>query len=155
MTCDIDNEVNKVPWLVDFSSVNGAAPFEEIANNMPDVLSSCTSEEYQRFDSFFRKFMTVAKDHFLPSERRRYGVISERSMLSTLGIGESSPWLAVLHFSGCPSCLKIIKKENDLNDVMHMDNSVLSEVSLSFHLFNSLSAVPSSLCYLLSKILCI
>ena len=65
MTCDIDNEVNKLPWFVDFSSLNDTAPFNEAANSTPDVLSSCTSEDYQQFDSFFTKFMTVAKDHFL------------------------------------------------------------------------------------------
>lgn len=133
MMCDIGNGFDRVPWHVDFNSVNDSS-FEETDNVTPDVLSSCTSEEYQRFDSFFSKFMTLAKDFFLPSERHRYGLVSERSLLSTLGIGEFSSWLAVLHFAGCPSCLKIIEKEDDLNDVLHMENPVISEVGL-FPLF--------------------
>ncbi|XP_024031765.1 uncharacterized protein LOC21398092 [Morus notabilis] len=125
--CDIGNGFDRVPWHVDFNSVNDSS-FEETDNVTPDVLSSCTSEEYQRFDSFLSKFMTLAKDFFLPSERYRYGLVSERSLLSTLGIGESSSWLAVLHFAGCPSCLKIIEKEDDLNDVLQMENPVISEL---------------------------
>lgn len=154
MMCDIDNEFNRVPWPVDISSVNESAPFEETDNIMSGVLASCTSEEYQRFESFFLNFMTVVKESFLPSERHRYGMVSERSMLSTLGIGEFGSWLAVLHHAGCPSCLKIIKKEDELRDVLQMDNSVILEVSLSVLLLNLLSGLPNPLCYLKSKILC-
>ena len=133
MTCDIGNEVNTVPWLVDFNLVNGTPPvLEETGNKSSGVSSLCTQEEYQRFESFFAKFMAVAKDLFLPFERHRYGIVSERSMLPSLGIRECGSWLAVLHFAGCPTCLKIIKKEEDLNVVLQMDNSVVSEVSILF-----------------------
>ncbi|PON36695.1 Thioredoxin-like fold containing protein [Parasponia andersonii] len=128
MMCEVDNEFTRVPRLLDFSSVNKSSLFDKTDNVTPGVFASCTSEEYQRFESFFLKFMTVAKEFFLPSERHRYGLVSERSMLSTLGIGESGSWLAVLHYAGCPSCLKIIKKEDDLSDVSQMDNSVVSEL---------------------------
>lgn len=130
--CDIGNEFERVPWHVDFNSVNDSS-LEEIENVAPDSLSSCTSEEYQRFDSFLSKFMAVAKDFFLPSERHRYGLVSERSMLSTLGIGESGSWLAVLHFAGCPSCLKIIEKEDNLQDFLQMENPVISELEGDGH----------------------
>ncbi|XP_062112961.1 uncharacterized protein LOC133824112 [Humulus lupulus] len=127
MMCSVDDDISRVPWLVNLSSVNGSAPFKDY-NTMPGVLSSCTSEGYQQFESFFLKFMTVAKDFFLPSERYRYGLVSERSMLSTLGIGESGSWLAVLNHAGCPSCVKIIEKEDDLSDVLHKDAAIVSEL---------------------------
>ncbi|XP_030482148.2 uncharacterized protein LOC115699075 isoform X2 [Cannabis sativa] len=128
MMCNVDDEINRFPWLVDLSSVNESAPFKETNNTVPGVLSSCTPEGYQLFETFFMKFLTKAKDFFLPSERYRYGLVSERSMLSTLGIEESGSWLAVLHHAGCPSCMKIIEKEDDLTDVFHMDGAIVSEL---------------------------
>lgn len=154
MMCDVDNEFNRVPWRVDFGSVNESTPFEETDNIMPGVLASCTSEGYKQFESFFSKFMTVVKEFFLPSERHRYGLVSERSVVSTLGIGESGSWLALLNYAGCPSCLKIINKEDDLSDILQSDNSVVLEVSLSVPLFNLLSEVRNPLHYLVFKILC-
>nr|XP_011463453.1 PREDICTED: uncharacterized protein LOC101292598 isoform X2 [Fragaria vesca subsp. vesca] len=126
--CDVDNAVGAVPWIGDFSSVNDSAALEETEKTRHDGASFCTLKEYQLFDSFFSKFMTTARDFFLPSERHKFGVVSERSMLSALGIGDSSSWLAVLYFAGCPSCSKIINKEGELNNALKMDNSVVKEL---------------------------
>ncbi|KAM5566432.1 hypothetical protein ABKV19_014888 [Rosa sericea] len=128
MKCDVDNALGAVPWIGDFSSVNDSAASEETENSRPDGASFCTLEEYQLFDSFFSKFMTIAREFVLPPERHKFGLISERSMLSALGIGDSSSWLAVLYFAGCPSCSKIIKKEDDLNNALKMDSSVVKEL---------------------------
>ncbi|PRQ41401.1 putative protein disulfide-isomerase [Rosa chinensis] len=124
MKCNVDNELGAVPWVGDFSSVNDSVASEETENSRPDGASFCTLEEYQLFDSFFSKFMTIAREFVLPPERHKFGLVSERSMLSALGIGDSSSWLAVLYFAGCPSCLKIIKKEDDLNNALKMDSLV-------------------------------
>lgn len=136
MKCSIDDGFDRIPWRADFSSVNESAPFEEIENVSPDVTSSCNFEEYQHFDSFFSKFMTVAKDFFLPPERHRSALVSERSILSTLGIQDSGSWLVVLYFAGCPSCFRILNKEDDLNNVLKMDYSIVKEVSLFIYLLN-------------------
>ncbi|XP_050372215.1 uncharacterized protein LOC126790118 isoform X2 [Argentina anserina] len=128
LKCDVDNGVGAVPWIGDFSSVNGSAASEETGNTRsPDGASFCTLAEYQLFDSFFSKLMTIARESFLPS-RHKFGVVSERSMLSALAIGDSTSWLAALYFAGCPSCSKIIKKEGDLNNALKMDNSVVKEL---------------------------
>lgn len=129
MKCDVDNALGAVPWIEDLSSVNDSAASEETENIRPGVASFCTLEEYQLFDSFFSKFMTIAREFFLPPERHKFGLVSERSMLSALGIGDSSSWLAVLYFAGCPSCSKIIKIEGDLSNALQMDSSVVKEVS--------------------------
>ncbi|KAL5552998.1 hypothetical protein UlMin_040399 [Ulmus minor] len=132
MMCGVDNEFDGVPWFVSLSSVNDSVPFEETENIMPGALS-CTFEDYNKFDTFFSKFTSVAKDFLLPPERHRSGLVLDRSLLSTIGIGESGSWLAVLYFSGCPKCLKIINKEDDLNDILQMDNSVITEVEGNGH----------------------
>lgn len=130
MKCGIDNGFDTVPWFSHFGFVNESALFDETENLKHGGVSSCSLLDFQQFDSFFTKFMTVAKDFFLPSERHRAGLVSERSILSTLGIQESGSWLAVLYFAGCPSCLRILNKEDDLNNVLKMDNPMLMEVSL-------------------------
>lgn len=131
MKCSIDNGFDGIPWRAYFSSVNDSAVYEDIENVSPGGVSSCNFEEYQHFESFFSKFMTVAKDFFLPPERHRSALVSERSVLSTLGIQDSGSWLVVLYFAGCPGCLRIINKEDDLNNVLKMDYSIVKEVSLS------------------------
>lgn len=123
----MENGFSKVPWLGEFSSSNGSAPFEEI-EDLHFSVSSCSLEEFQQFDSFFSKFMIVARELFLPPERHRFGLVSERSMLSSLGLEDSDSWFAVLYFAGCPTCLKFIRKEDDLNNVLHIDNPVVAEV---------------------------
>ncbi|XP_041011142.1 uncharacterized protein LOC121254959 isoform X1 [Juglans microcarpa x Juglans regia] len=125
--CGVQNGFSEVPWLGEFSSRNGSAPFEEI-ENLHSSASSCSLEEFQQFDSFFSKFMIVARELFLPPERHRFGLVSERSMLSSLGLEDSDSWFAVLYFAGCPTCLKIIRKADDLNNVLHIDNPVVKEL---------------------------
>lgn len=126
--CGVDYGLGGVPWLGDFSSVNDSASFVE----SEQMSSFCNREEYQLFDSFLSKFTTVAREFFLPPERYKFGLVSERSMLSTFGIEDSSTWLAVLYLSGCPGCSKIIKKEEDLKNALQMDNLIVTEVSYLF-----------------------
>ncbi|XP_015895839.3 uncharacterized protein LOC107429633 isoform X2 [Ziziphus jujuba] len=133
MKCGIDNGFDTVPWFSHFGFVNESALFDETENLKHGGVSSCSLLDFQQFDSFFTKFMTVAKDFFLPSERHRAGLVSERSILSTLGIQESGSWLAVLYFAGCPSCLRILNKEDDLNNVLKMDNPMLMELETDDH----------------------
>ena len=135
MKCGVENSFNGVPWLGEFSSANETAGFKEIENVSSGVVSSCNLQEFQQFDSFFSKFMIVAREFFLPPERHRFGLVSERSMLSSLGLENSGSWLAVLHVAACPTCSKILKEEDDLRSVLQMDNSVVMEVMLTSLLF--------------------
>uniref|UniRef100_A0A2N9GKU3 Thioredoxin domain-containing protein n=1 Tax=Fagus sylvatica TaxID=28930 RepID=A0A2N9GKU3_FAGSY len=135
LKCGVENSFNGVPWLGEFSSANETAGFKEIENVSSGVVSSCNLQEFQQFDSFFSKFMIVAREFFLPPERHRFGLVSERSMLSSLGLENSGSWLAVLHVAACPTCSKILKEEDDLRSVLQMDNSVVMEVMLTSLLF--------------------
>nr|POE59406.1 upf0301 protein [Quercus suber] len=110
LICGVENSFNGVPWLGQFSSVNETASFEEVEN-----------------------FMSVAREFFLAPERHRFGLVSERSMLSSLGLEDSSSWLAVLHVAACPTCSRIIKEEDDLKDVLQMDSSVVTELEGDRH----------------------
>ncbi|KAM4120022.1 hypothetical protein ACJW30_03G102300 [Castanea mollissima] len=133
LKCGVENSFNGVPWLGQFSSVNETASFKEVENVSSSVLSSCTLQEFQQFDSFFSKFMIVAREFFLAPERHRFGLVSERSMLSSLGIEDSSSWLALLHVAACPTCSRILKEEDDLKDVLQMDSAVVMELEGDRH----------------------
>ncbi|XP_030960145.1 uncharacterized protein LOC115981869 isoform X3 [Quercus lobata] len=133
LKCGVENSFNGVPWLGQFSSVNETASFEEVENVSSGVISSCTLQEFQQFESFFSKFMNVAREFFLAPERHRFGLVSERSMLSSLGLEDSSSWLAVFHVAGCPTCSRILKEEDDLKDVLQMDSSVVTELEGDRH----------------------
>lgn len=152
LKCGVENSFNGVPWLGQFSSVNETASFEEVENVSSGVISSCTLQEFQQFESFFSKFMNVAREFFLAPERHRFGLVSERSMLSSLGLEDSSSWLAVLHVAGCPTCSRILKEEDDLKDILQMDSSVVTEViliSLLFYLLLILVLYEVSLCHVI------
>lgn len=135
MKCDVTNVFGGVPWVADFSRVNESAQFKEAENVSSGISTSCAFEEHQKFDSFFSSFKSVARDFVLPPERLRSGLVSDRSMLKTLGIQDSDAWMVVLHFAGCPSCLKIVKNADELHNVLQMDNSIIAEVGLFFMLF--------------------
>jgi len=81
--------------------------------------------------------MTVVREFFLPPERNRFGLVSNRSMLSSLGVGDYGPWFAVQYQAGCSSCSNILKEEDDLNYVLQMNNYCVKEVNKTF-----LSFVP-------------
>lgn len=132
LKCDISNGFSGIPWLTEFSLVNESDPFKETENMMSGGQLSCNYTEFQRFDSFFSKFITVAREFFLPPEKHRFGLVSERSLLQYLGIGDSDSWFATLYLAGCPSCSKIFKEENDLKSILQMNNEIVAEVT---HIF--------------------
>lgn len=127
LTCTVENGFSGIPLPGEFRSLNDSS-FLETENIKPDVRFSCTFEEFQRFDSFFSKFITFAREFFLPPERQRYGLVSERSLLSSLGVEDSSSWLAMLYFSGCPGCSKFFKEGDDFKSLLQMHNSLVTEL---------------------------
>ncbi|XP_052204535.1 uncharacterized protein LOC127809628 isoform X2 [Diospyros lotus] len=133
MTCSVQNGVGGVPW--EFTSMS----YRDSFDTRPIAGMSCGYEEFQRFESFFSKFMTVARGFFLPPERLRFGLAPERLLLSSLNVGdsgswlssasgESDSWLMILHFAGCSSCLKVLREEDDLKSALQTQNSLVIEL---------------------------
>lgn len=87
----------------------------------------CSSEEFQKYETFLVELTAIAKEFFLPPERIRFGLIDERSLLSFLGIKDSGPWLAMLHFAGCPNCSKVLGEGVDIRHAIKMQASPVTE----------------------------
>ncbi|XP_047320041.1 uncharacterized protein LOC124924042 [Impatiens glandulifera] len=89
---------------------------------------SCGFEEFQRFESFFSDLMTMMRQSFLPPERLRFGLISESSLLSSLGVEDSGSWFMMLQFAGCPSCSKVIKDIDIIRSALKFPSQLLMEL---------------------------
>ncbi|XP_019262201.1 PREDICTED: uncharacterized protein LOC109240038 [Nicotiana attenuata] len=113
MDCGVDNRFTEMPWLSEFTSANNSA-FVAAENMSLNSGASCKIDEFQHFESFLPKFLTVARDLFLPPERLRFGLVLDKALLSSLNIKDSGSWLVTLHFAGCPSCLKVLREGDDL-----------------------------------------
>ncbi|KAF5749897.1 hypothetical protein HS088_TW03G00224 [Tripterygium wilfordii] len=127
--CDMKDSSRGIPWFGECSSINDTDTFQE-TEDKPGVGLSCTFEEFQKFSSFFPGFMTVAREFFLPPERLRFGLVSERSLVSSLGLHDANSWLVMVYLSGCPSCSKILKPEDDIRSVLQMHNPILRELDI-------------------------
>lgn len=77
--------------------------------------------------------MNAVKEFFLPPDRRRFGLVSDREMLSSLGVGDSGSWFAVHYLAGCSSCSHILKEEDDLNYVLQRNNYFVKELEGNGH----------------------
>ncbi|CAK9140747.1 unnamed protein product [Ilex paraguariensis] len=135
MNCGVDIGFSGIPWLREFTLVNESA-FLKAENMTPDSGVSCSFEEFHRFESFLSKFMVVAREFFLPPERLRFGLVPERSLISSLGIAESSSWLLIQYSSQCPSCSKVLREGDDLRSFLETQTPLVTEASLSVVLFN-------------------
>ncbi|KAJ6740601.1 TRANSPORTER putative-RELATED [Salix purpurea] len=132
MKCGMENGLGGIPWLGEFASVNDSAPLQETDSqdsvDLKPGAVSCSLEESQKFDSFFSSFMTDVREFFLPPERHRFGLVSEKSLLSPLGVEDSGSWSVVLHYNGCPSCSRILKEGDDMKRVLQMEKSIVTEL---------------------------
>ncbi|KAL5983092.1 hypothetical protein ACLOJK_017172 [Asimina triloba] len=117
LVCEVETGLTGISWFRKFILSNGNASLR-VEDKGNDTGISCTLEEFHRFESFFSKFVTIARDFFLPPERQRFGVVSKRSLLSFLGVNEPDTWSVMLQFSGCPNCLRILTEGDDLNAIM-------------------------------------
>ncbi|XP_058097937.1 uncharacterized protein LOC131242956 [Magnolia sinica] len=124
--CGVETGLGGIPWLGDIMFANQNASLR--VENRVGMGMSCTFEEFQRFESFFSNFSTIAREYFLPPERQRFGLVSERSLLSFLGIREPDTWLLMLQFIGCPNCSKILKERDDLKNAMLMHHPLVTEL---------------------------
>ncbi|KAK9044043.1 hypothetical protein V6N11_072365 [Hibiscus sabdariffa] len=128
LKCGVENGIAGIPWVTEFSTVNDS--FSSLgSDNLKSGLGlSCTLKEYEQFDSFFSKLIDVRREFLVPPERLRFGLISHRSLMPSLGVEDSSTWMAVMYFKGCPGCSKVIKDEDDLKNALMTDNSVVREL---------------------------
>ncbi|KAJ1388529.1 Thioredoxin-like superfamily [Sesbania bispinosa] len=135
--CKAEHSINKgfceAPLLGEFTSVNDGY-LEGFKDRNLCVLHSCSFEEFERFHSFYVKFMNAVREFFLPPERHRFGLVSDRSMLSSLGVGDlGGSWFAVHYLAGCSSCSNILKEEDDLNYILQMSNNFVKELEGNGH----------------------
>ncbi|XVE49758.1 hypothetical protein DITRI_Ditri01bG0107300 [Diplodiscus trichospermus] len=130
LKCGIQNGIAGIPWITEFSSENDSVSFQESENLRLGIGMSCTLKEFKQFDSFFSKLISVAREFLVPPEQFRFGLVSDRSLMSSLGVRDSGAWMAMLYVKGCPGCLKVIKDEDELNSAFLIDNSVVHELEV-------------------------
>ncbi|KAL4038975.1 hypothetical protein IC575_002617 [Cucumis melo] len=128
MMCGIEKGYDRVPWFEEFSSGNDTCVETNCTNE--SFPSSCNNEEFMRYNSFFTNLLAVVREFFLPREKHGFGLISDRLMISSLGIEDSDSWLATLHFAGCPSCSKTLRADDDLKQNLQMNNFIVSELEV-------------------------
>lgn len=128
LMCGTENGMGGIPWLMEFSSVNDSDTFWDTDDVNFGLALPCTLENFQQFDQFFSKFIAIAREFLLPPERNRFGLITERSLLSSIGIGDSGSWSVMLHSAGCPTCSKIVKEADEVKGALQMDNSIVAEL---------------------------
>ncbi|KAI4369113.1 hypothetical protein MLD38_017598 [Melastoma candidum] len=139
MQCRIENEANEIPWLGEVNSFSyGTSEVGEMASSD----SSCNFEEFQRFETFFSKFVTSMREFFLPSERQKFGIISERALITPLKIGKLDSWSVSVQHAGCPSCSKIIHDIDDLKSLLLDDGGVVLNLEDNGH--NIEPALPAN-----------
>ncbi|RZC75010.1 hypothetical protein C5167_050489 [Papaver somniferum] len=132
LTCGMESGLSGTPWLGDLSFTNKTAPSEAV-NTRLDLGVSCTLEEFQRYGLFFSQLKTAAREFFLPPEKQRFALISERSLLSSLGVEDPRSWLVMLNYAGCPNCSKILKDEDDVKNELQMHQSFVTELEGEGH----------------------
>ncbi|MCL7032753.1 hypothetical protein MKW94_007398 [Papaver nudicaule] len=132
LTCGTENGLSGTPWFGDLTFTNETAPSEAV-NTRPDLGVSCTLEEFRRYELFFSQLKTAAREFFLPLEKQRFALISERSLLLSLGVEDPRSWLVMLNYAGCPNCSKILKDEDDVKSELQMYQSLVTELDGDGH----------------------
>lgn len=129
--CDIRSSFYDFPSIDEFSSLNGSTnsnlDYTHISSDSP-----CNSKKFELFNSFFTKFINSAREMFLPLEKQRFGFVSDKAFITSLGINESTSWSVMLHFAGCPHCAKTFIEGDDMDKLLLMDASHVTEVSEHF-----------------------
>lgn len=145
LTCGVANGQNGNDWLDEFTftSMNNSSVGAGTGGNGPNI--SCRRAEFQRYESFFSKLVTVARENFLPPDKLRYGIISRKDLLWNLGIKDEATWLLLLHFIGCPNCSKMLKDGDDLSSMLLMRHPLMIEVGLQHSAFLSLYFLQCSI----------
>ncbi|KAG0484483.1 hypothetical protein HPP92_008562 [Vanilla planifolia] len=128
LTC-VENELPVSHLNGEFSWANHSVA-EGIEHENGDTNMSCTGEEYKLFEMFFSNFTRIAREHLLPLERTRFGLIPERTLLPYIGAKNMGAWLTMVQFNGCPRCSMILKAEDDLKKVLRENHSPVMQVDM-------------------------
>ncbi|KAK1438062.1 hypothetical protein QVD17_03865 [Tagetes erecta] len=128
ITCNIDEQFNELPGLGEFTPLNESDFWEAKKMGLSDGDPSCSFQEFQLFESSLYNFTSFAREFFLPPERLKFGVVSERSLISSLGVADTDSWLIMQYSTGCPSCAKVFKGENDLKRILEINSSPVTEL---------------------------
>lgn len=131
MTCIAETEFTGIPKLGDFSSAADSSWWNTM-EDIPDTRHECSLQEFQLYDSFFPTLMTLIREFSLPPERLKFGLVSDKSLLSLIGVGEPSSWSVMMHYAGCLGCSKLLKEGEDLRSFLESDNSIVTEVSFCY-----------------------
>lgn len=127
LSCGSDNGLSGTSWLNQFITVNNSL-VKEVENLTESAGESCSLFELQQYEVFFRKFIGVAREFYLPPEKYRYAVVRERSLLPLLNVEEPISGLVTVHFAGCPSCAQVLREVDDLKNVLQSHPSPVSEL---------------------------
>ncbi|XP_022743072.1 uncharacterized protein LOC111294143 isoform X2 [Durio zibethinus] len=130
LKCGVENGIAGIPWITDFSLLNDSVSFQDSDNFRLGVGLSCTLKEFKQFDSFFSKLIAVRREFLMPPERIRFGLVSDRSLMSFLGVEDSGTWMAVLYLKGCPGCSKVSRDVDELKSAFLTHDSVVHEVEV-------------------------
>ncbi|KAK6921324.1 Protein of unknown function UPF0301 [Dillenia turbinata] len=127
LQCGIEHGFGGVPWLKEFSAANESSVLEDHHGGRDSGLS-CSDQRFQRFESFFSKFIADAREYYLPLERQRFALVSDRSLLPYLGVESSSSWSLMLYFAGCPICSKLFEEPEDMRSLLQMHSPLITEL---------------------------
>ncbi|EMS50873.1 hypothetical protein TRIUR3_14833 [Triticum urartu] len=108
------------PWKGGFTTANQSVS-DHIRISTDENSKLCTVQKFQQFESFYAKLTALSREHFLPPEKVRFGLVTEKLPLSSLDIANASnseTWFLSVHYLGCTSCSVIAKEEDDLRSLL-------------------------------------
>lgn len=129
-TCGFENGMADSPLLGRWKNQSDS---QGTKYGSDDTEISCTIENFHKFKSFFLEFMKISREYFLPPERHRFGLISERSLLPFVDVGNPETWLLVVQFSGCSNCSVIVHEGDDLRSILQTHHTLIKEVLLPIY----------------------
>ncbi|WVZ59371.1 hypothetical protein U9M48_009521 [Paspalum notatum var. saurae] len=118
-------ELTGTPWKSGFTLANES--FSEQIGNTNDGYRKCTEQKFHQFGSFYEKLTAIAREYFLPPEIARFGLITDRSLLSLLDVvNEDSQeiWFVITHYLGCTTCSVISKEGDDLKSLVQFHHNL-------------------------------
>uniref|UniRef100_A0A0E0M8Y9 Thioredoxin domain-containing protein n=1 Tax=Oryza punctata TaxID=4537 RepID=A0A0E0M8Y9_ORYPU len=108
------------PWKGGFTLANGSVS-DQSGITTDENRKLCSVEKLQQFESFYAKLTALSRDYFLPPEKVRFGLITERSSLPSLEFineGTSETWFLSVHYLGCTNCSIVAKEGDDLRSLL-------------------------------------
>ncbi|XP_006662455.3 uncharacterized protein LOC102721679 [Oryza brachyantha] len=108
------------PWKGGFTLANGSVS-DQIRITTDVNRTLCTAEKLHQFESFYAKLIALSRDYFLPPEKVRFGLITERSSLPSLEFineGNLETWFLSVHYLGCTNCSIVAKEGDDLRSLL-------------------------------------